>query len=294
MAEYILSCSSTADMPESFFTERQIPYVCFHYTIDGETYPDDLGKTMDFDTFYSRLSSGSTSVTTQVNVSQYEALWEPYLIEGKDVIHVTLSSCISGTYNSACAAAESLREKYPDRKLYVIDSLCASGGYGLLMTVLADRRDSGASIDELHEYGEDMKMHIQHWIFSSDLTHYLRGGRISKLAFAAGKILNICPLINMDVDGKLAILEKPRTKKKAIDRTVEIMGENLADVTSYDGYCYISSSACQDIADQLQTAIEERFPFMTGRIKHFSIGTVIGSHTGPGTVAVFFVGKRRG
>ena len=155
-------------------------------------------------------------MTSQINAAEYEEYFEAFLKEGKDVIHVWLSSCISGSFNSANIAKEMLLEKYPDRKLYVIDSLAASSGFGLLVDKMADLRDEGKSIDELRDWTEENKLRLHHWFFSSDLTFYIKGGRVSKTSGFVAGILNICPLLNVDYNGKLIPREKIRTKRRAI------------------------------------------------------------------------------
>ena len=152
MADYVLSCCSTADLPAEYFAERNVAYTCFHYNMDGKEYPDDLGKSMPFDEFYRRIADGAQPTTSQVNVQQYLDYFEPFLKEGKDVLHLAFSSGLSGSYNSACIARETLLETYPDAKLYIVDTLGASSGYGLLVDAAADLRDSGKSIDEVYAF----------------------------------------------------------------------------------------------------------------------------------------------
>ena len=293
MADYILSCCSTADLTKNIFEKRQISYICFHYELDGKQYPDDLGETMPFDQFYQAMAEGADTKTSQVNVDEFCNYFEPFLKEGKDILHLTLSSGISGVYNSACVAQEMMQEKYPDRKIYVLDSLSASSGYGLFMDRLADMRDAGKSIDELYQWAQDHRENLQHWFFTSDLTFLIRGGRVSKAAGLIGGMMNICPLMTVDPEGKLVARQKVRTKKKVLQAIVDKMAETAENGTDYSGKCYISNSACEEDAEAVAKLIEERFPRLQGRVEIFSIGTTIGSHTGPGTVALFFWGKER-
>lgn len=158
MEEYIISCCSTADLSMEHFQERNISYICFHYELDGKEYPDDCGKTMDFEEFYRRMDNGAQTKTSQVNIEEFETYFEPFLKAGKDILHVSLSSGISGVMNSAMAAKAELEEKYPDRRIYVVDSLGASSGYGLLMDRLADLRDEGMDIDTLYHWTEEHKL----------------------------------------------------------------------------------------------------------------------------------------
>lgn len=293
MGQYVITCCSTADMPDEYFSERYIPYVCFHFNIDGKQYPDDLGKSMPFEEFYSKMSSGSQATTSQVNVEEFIKFFEPFLINGKDIIHISLSSGLSGAYHSANIAKQELLSKYPNRRLEVVDSLGASSGYGLLMDMMADVRDQGASFEEAHQWAETNKLFIHHWFFSTDLTFYIKGGRISKTAGLFGTLLEICPLLNMDACGHLIPREKIRSKKKVIQAIVEKMKAHAKDGMKYNGKCFISNSACLQDAKEVANMIEAAFPYLDGKVMINNVGTVIGSHTGPGTVALFFVGDQR-
>ena len=293
MSEYIISCCSTADLSKEHFINRNIHYICFHYFLDGKPYADDLGQSMPFDKFYEAMANGADTKTSQINMEEFVEYFEPFLQEGKDIIHLTLSSGISGVYNSAMLAKEELAEKYPDRKIYIIDSLAASSGYGLLMDKLADLRDEGMDIDTLAKWAEDNRLKLNHWFFSTDLTFYVKGGRISKAAGAIGGMLNICPLLNVDLEGRLIPRQKIRTKKKVIAAIAEKMKELAENGTDYNGKCYISQSACYEDARAVADLVEAAFPHLNGKVEINSIGTTIGSHTGPGTVALFFWGQER-
>ena len=293
MNQYILSCCSTADLSKEHFQKRNISYICFHYELDGVPYPDDLGETMPFDKFYQAMVDGADTKTSQVNAAEYIEYFEAFLKEGKDIVHITLSSGISGSYNSARIAQEELLEKYPERKLYIIDSLNAASGFGLFMDKLADLRDSGMSAEELSAWAEENKLHCQAWFFSSDLTFFVKGGRVSKTSGFVGNLLNICPLLNVSFEGKLVPRFKIRTKKKAIAAIVDKIDELAENGTDYAGKCFISNSACEKDAQAVADLITERFPKLSGKVLINSIGTTIGSHTGPGTVALFYWGSKR-
>ena len=294
MGKFVISCCSTADLSEEHFKERNISYICFHFELDGKEYPDDLGKSIPFDEFYHAMQDGAETKTSQINVEEFEQYFEPFLQEGYDILHVTLSSGITGVVNSANLARDLLAERYPDRKIYIVDSLGASSGYGLLMDRLADLRDEGKTIDEIYEWALAHRLNMHHWFFSTDLTFYIKGGRISKTAGFVGGMLNICPLLNMDSQGRLIPRYKIRTKKKVIRTIVDKMEECAQDGTGYSGKCYMSHSACYDDARAVADLVEERFPNLDGKVEINDIGTTIGSHTGPGTVALFFWGEERG
>ncbi len=293
MGDFILSCCSTADLTAEHFRKRDIRYICFHYTLDGVQLPDDLGQSMPFEEFYRRMAAGAETSTSQVNADEFEAYFAAFLEAGKDVLHVTLSSGISGVINSATIARENLEKKYPDRKIYVVDSLGASSGYGLLMDKLADLRDEGMGIDAVRNWAEAHKLELNHWFFSTDLSFYIKGGRISKTAGMFGRLLNICPLLNMDGQGRLVPRAKVRTKHKVIREIVDRMIEHADNGIDYDGKCYLSHSACIEDAKAVAALVAANFPKISGEVEINDVGTTIGSHTGPGTVALFFWGDRR-
>jgi DegV family protein with EDD domain len=293
MADYILSCCSTADLTHEHFQKRDIHYVCFHFEINGKQYPDDLGQSYPFDKFYADMAAGAMTKTSQVNVDEYINYFTPFLEAGKDILHVSLSSGLSGTYNAANVARGELLARFPDRKIYIIDSLGASSGYGLLMDKLADLRDFGYGIDKLADWANLHRLEVHHWFFSTDLTFYVRGGRVSKAAGWFGTVLNICPLLNMDNLGRLIPRYKIRGKKKVVTEIVEKMKEHARDGLNYDGKCYICNSACYDDAKAVANLVEANFPRLDGPVEIYNIGTTIGSHTGPGTVALFFWGDKR-
>lgn len=293
MGNFVICCDSTADLSKEHFERRDIHYVCFHFFLDGKEYYDDLGQSVPFDQFYQAMADGAETSTSQVNVEEYISFWKPMLEEGKDILHLCLSSGISGTINSANNAAEILKEDFPDRKIYVVDSLGASSGYGLIMETLADKRDEGMDLEQLYAWVEEHKLNMHHWFFSTDLTFFVKGGRISKASGVFGGMLNICPLMNMDNEGHLVPRFKIPGKKKVIKEIVKKMGECADDGYDYSGKCFISNAGCYDDARAVADLIEEQFPKLNGKVVINSVGTTIGSHTGPGTVALFFWGGKR-
>lgn len=293
MPDYVVTCCSTADMPYEYFEKKSIPFICFHYQIDGKEYADDLGQTIPFEEFYARIAAGSMPTTSQVNIGEFMDFFEQFLNDGKDIIHISLSSGLSGSYNSARIAANELLLKYPERKILVVDSLGASSGYGLLIDAAADMRNKGVVIDETFAWIEEHKLNINHWFFSTDLQHYKRGGRISAASAMMGTLLNICPLLYVNYKGELIPRAKIRGKKRIIAEMLHMMKEHAQNHASYSGKCFISHSACFQDARLLADLIEEGFPLLDGPVMINSVGTVIGAHTGPGTVALFFFGDKR-
>lgn len=202
MSQFILSCCSTADLTKEHFESRNIHYICFHYELDGKQYEDDLGESLSFDDLYQAMKQGAETKTSQINVTEYEEYFDKFLKQGKDILHLCVSSGVSGAYNSANIAKKILQERYPERKIYIVDSLGGSSGCGLLMDDLADLRDEGKTIDELYQWINENKLKMQHWLFSTDLTFFIKGGRISKTAGFVGSVLNINPVISVNGRGR--------------------------------------------------------------------------------------------
>lgn len=293
MADYILATCSTADLSAEYLASRNIEYIGFNYYLAGKEMVDDLGKSLSFKDFYQAMRDGADTKTSQPNADAYVEFCTPFLEQGKDIIILNLSSGLSGAQNSARIAIDELKEKYPERKVYSVDSLGASSGMGLLVDKMADLRDSGMSIDDLYAWTEENKLTLHHWFFSTDLTFFVRGGRVSKVAGWFGTVLKICPLLNVDKEGRLIPREKIRGKASVIKQIVNKMIENATDGLEYKEKCFISHADCEDDAKAVASIIEESFPQLKDKIIINSIGTTIGAHTGPGTVALFFFGKER-
>ena len=290
---YIISCCSTADLSEKHFSDRNIKYVCCHFSMDGKQYLDDLGKSISFDEFYKKLSKGAKVTTSQTGVGEFKEYFEDFLRRGFDILHVSLSSGISGAFNCANAAKNTLSEKYPDRKIYIIDSLSVSSGYGLLMDKIADFRDCGMDIDQLCTWIENNKIKINHWFFTTDLSYLIKGGRISRVSGMFGKLLNIYPLMTVNRSGKLVPKFKIRGKKHVMDKVLEQMELYAENGINYNDKCYISCADCYNDASILADLIEQKFHSLKEKVSIYNIGTVIGCHTGPGLVALFFFGSDR-
>jgi DegV family protein with EDD domain len=293
MNKFILSCCSTADLSKEQLDHRSISYICFHYELNDKQYLDDLGQTIPFPKFYDKMKQGADTKTSQVNVDEFESYFESFLNNGLDILHICLSSGLSGVINSANIARSNLIQRYPERKIYIVDSLGASSGYGLIMDTLTSLRDNGKTIDELYDWINANRLHMHHWFFSTDLSFYVKGGRISKTEGMLGNILNICPLLNMDHEGHLVPRYKIRSKRKVIQEIVNKMAENASDGLGYSGKCYISHADCYEDARAVADLVEKTFPNLMGNVEINYVGTTIGSHTGPNTVALFFWGGER-
>ena len=293
MASYVLSGCSAADLSKEHFERIGVKYICMHFTLDGVAYLDDLGQSMPADEMYARMARGASTSTSQISIGEYVDYFSTFCEQGLDIVHVSLSSGISGTYGSAANAALIVKERYPEREIYVVDSLGASSGYGLILDTAAAMRDTGLSAKELADWVKENRLKLHHWFFSTDLSSYVRGGRISKTAAFFGGVLQICPLLNMDNLGRLIPRNKIRTKKNVIREIVARMVEHAENGTAYDGKCFISMSACREDAEAVAALVEEKFPKLNGKVLINNIGGLIGAHTGPGTVALFFWGDER-
>lgn len=291
--QFILSCESTVDLPYSYVEGRDIPVLFYSYMVDGEVYADDMGRDPEaLPRFYRMLAAGAMPTTSQINEFQYLEFFEALLQKG-DVLHINFGSGMTSSVNNAFAAAGQLREKYPQRRLVVIDSLCSSSGYGLLVDYAADMRDSGKSLDETAEWVRAHCKRVHHQFYSTELDFYRRSGRMSGAAATVATILNICPIMRLDDGGRIIAYDKVRGKKNAIARTVDAMAAHAEGGVNYSGKCFICHSNCLPEALETKAAVEARFPQMDGEARICDIGTIIASHCGPGTVAVFFLGDER-
>ena len=291
--KFILSCESTVDLPFSYINGRDIPVLFYSYLVDGQEYPDDMGRDPQaLPGFYQMLEEGKLPTTSHINEFQYETFFEEQLQKG-DVLHIAFGSGMTASINNAYAAAELLKQKYPDRKLLVIDSLCASSGYGMLVDYAADMRDKGCSMEEIEQWITDNRQSIHHQFFSTDLSFFRRSGRVSGPMATLGTVLGICPLMRLDDKGRIYAYDKVRGKKNDIKETVKAMEAHARKGMDYDGKCWVCHSNCLSEAEALVFELKKRFPHIDGDIRICDIGTIIASHCGAGTVAVFFLGDMR-
>ncbi|MEE0884606.1 MAG: DegV family protein [Faecalimonas sp.] len=286
MREFVISADSTVDLPKQFLEEKQVPVVSLSYIIDGATYKDGEGLTSK--EFYDKIREGAMPTTSQVNPEQARDLFEPILKEGKDILHIAFTSGLSGTYNSCRIAAEELSEEYPDRNIVVIDSLCAASGGGLLLYKALELKEQGKSFDEIATWVEENKLHVCHDVTVDDLFHLHRGGRVSKTSAVLGTIIKIKPIIHVNDEGKLIVIGKERGRKKALQTLVERMAEKSQGFDN-DIVMITHGDALED-AEYVKGLIQERFGITNIMIN--PLGTVIGSHTGPGVISIFYMGNR--
>lgn len=287
MREFVITVNSTVDLPREWVEERNVPVIPLKYTIDGETYTDMYG--LSGKEFFAKLKEGHMSVTSQVNPDEAREALEPFLKAGKDVLHLGFSSGLSGTYNSMRIAGEELAEEYPDAKVIIIDTLCACLGEGLLLYKALQLKDAGKSVDEVAQWVEENKLHICHNVTVDDLNHLHRGGRVSKATAILGTAVQIKPIIHMDNEGKLQVIGKQRGRKKSLNKIVDMAVEQSR---GWDNdMVMITHGDCIEDAQYVADLVREKMGVQ--QILIHNIGTVIGSHTGPGVVAVFFMGEKR-
>lgn len=289
MKDYIITVNSTVDLPKEWLNERSVPVVPLSYTIDGETYEDMDG--LPSKEFFGKLREGKMAVTSQVSPDGAKKALEPFLEEGKDILHLAFSSALSGTCNSMQIAAKELMEAYPERKIIVVDTLCACLGEGLLLYYALKRKSEGLSLEETAKWVEENKLHVCHNVTIDDLEHLHRGGRISKTVAVLGGMVKIKPMIHMDDEGALKVIGKERGRKKALNRIVDTALEQSKGSGLENDVIMITHGDCEEDAKYVAELVREKMGIGNILVNH--IGTVIGSHTGPGVVAVFCMGNKR-
>lgn len=291
---FVLSCESTVDMPYSYVSGRSIPILFYSYSVDGVEYEDDMGKTADgLSRFYDFLAQGKLPSTSQINVYRYLDYFEELLRENDNILHIAFGSGMTPSVNNALEAAKQLEEKYPEKKITVVDSTCSSSGYGLIVDYAADMRDEGKTVAEITEWLEANKRCVHHQFYSTDMKFFKRSGRVSGVAATVATILGICPIMRLNDAGKIIAYDKVRGKAAALNRTVAETLNHIRNGKEYNGKLFISHSNCIEDAKRTAEAIENEIPALKGKIKIFNIGTIIASHSGSGTVAVFFLGDER-
>lgn len=288
MSSYVIFADTGADISLSLLGEWGVKHCPLTFAFDGDGVSHGGGD-MPVKEFYDKMRAGGVARTSAMNIETAKSYFEPELKAGNDVFYLTFSSGLSSTYASACTAAEDLAEEYPERKVVVVDSLAASAGYGLLLRLAVKKRDAGATIEELAEYCESIRLKICHWFTVDDLVYLKRGGRVSATAALAGAVLGIKPILHVDDEGHLINMAKVRGRKASIKALADKYGE-LRD-PSEDGTVFVSNGDCPADAAALADQLSERFGVKVELIT--DIGPVIGAHSGPGTLAVFFVGTHR-
>ena len=288
MSDYVIVTDSSADLPASLVQELGVEVLPLSFTVQGKTYhnyPDD--REMDPKVFYKMLRDGEMATTSAINVAEYTNMLEPLLQAGKDVLVLAFSSGLSTTYQSSVIAVNELSEQYPDRKIYTVDTLCASLGQGLLVWHAVQEQKKGKSIEEVRDWVEENKLHLCHWFTVDDLHFLKRGGRISAATAVVGTRLSIKPVLHVDDEGHLISMGKARGRGASLTALVDHMEQTVTDVDTV----FISHGDCLADAEKVAADVKKRFG--TRDVVINNVGPVIGAHAGPGTVALFFLGTKR-
>lgn len=289
MSEYVITTDNNSDLPEKYLKDHGVGCMYLSYSMDGKNYTHE--NFLPEHEFYEAMRNGSMPTTAQVNPENAKALLEPYLKEGKDILHIAFSSGLSGTYNSSRIAAEELMEEYTDRRIIVVDSLSASLGQGLLVWLAQQKKELGQTLEDVADWVEKNKLKMVHLFTVDDLNHLYRGGRVSRTTAIVGSMLNIKPVLHVDNEGKLTAIGKVRGRKKALQELVKLMDEKIGSFGADCDTIFISHGDCEQDAQYVAAKVKEKY-----NIKNIIINQVsatIGAHSGPGTMALFFVGDVR-
>lgn len=291
MAEYIISTDTSCDFPLEYVKQHQLPLVTLFYSIDGVTGENGCPSSDVLKNFYDKMRAGSMTKTQQASIEDTEKVFREILQEGKDILHIAFSSGLSGTANAARLAAENMMEEFPGRKTIVIDSLCASLGQGLLVDYALKLQQQGKTMEETAKWLEDHIQNICHLFTVEDLKYLQRGGRISKTTALVGTMIGIKPVLHVDPEGKLVSISKVRGRKQSIQALVNKMEENIGKYRGEKQPIFISHGDCIEDANYLAELVKERFGYDEFLIN--DVGPTIGAHSGPGTLALFFMGETR-
>ncbi len=291
--KYQLSCESTVDLPYDYVVGRDISVLFYSYTVDGVEHEDNMGRDPEaMKQFYQDMADGKNLSTSQINVFRYEEYFDELLKKG-DVLHIALGSGMSTSVDNAKEAANILKEKYPDRKIIVIDSLASSVGYGLMIDTVADMRDNGATMEEIEDWVIANRNKLQSEFFSTDLTQFKRSGRVSGPYATIGNVLGIYPRMHLNSEGRIIAYDIARGKKKVIQKMVKTIMQHIEDGEHYSKKIFLSHSNCPELAEELRAALIPYLGDVIANAPLYDIGTIIAVHTGPGTVCAFFWGDER-
>ena len=289
MSEYVITTDNNSDLPEKYLKDHGVGCMYLSYSMDGKNYTHE--NFLPEHEFYEAMRNGSMPTTAQVNPENAKALLEPYLKEGKDILHIAFSSGLSGTYNSSRIAAEELMEEYPDRRIIVVDSLSASLGQGLLVWLAQQKKELGQTLEDVADWAEKNKLKMVHLFTVDDLNYLYRGGRVSRTTAIVGSMLNIKPVLHVDNEGKLTAIGKVRGRKKALQELVKLMDEKIGSFGADCDTIFISHGDCEQDAQYVAAKVKEKYNIKNIIINQ--VGATIGAHSGPGTMALFFVGDVR-
>ena len=285
---FTLSCESTTDLNLQHFNKRNVPVLPYTYTVDGVDYVDDMREGNGLAIFYNQLASGKRPTTSLINVERYLDFFRPLLEKG-DLLHIAFSSTLSHSCQNAMLAAEALKQEFPNRKIYVVDSYCACVGYGILVDTLADLRDNGKNIDYLYDWAQNNKLRVHHHFFSTTLTYFRRSGRLSGPAALIGNMLKLCPVVRLDANGKMIAYAKVMSESKAINKMLGDISVLIENGREYSGKLWLAHSDYISIANKVVEELKQTYP--KADIRLFDIGPVVASHCGPGTLSMYFFGS---
>lgn len=280
---------SACDLTRDYIKNNNIGLLSLILNLNGQAIKDDLGETLSYKDFYNKMREGATPTTSQINAHEFEEEFIKYIKNGDSIIYISLSSNLSGTFNSANIAKKNLMDEYPNANIYLVDSLSVSVGQGLLVAKACEMRDSGIGAEEIVNWLEENKRKVIHSILIDDLNHLKRGGRISGATAAIGGLLNIKPTLFLDDEGKLIQGEKIKGKKKALRFLVNEVREKAVDTENE--ILYICHGDCLEEAETLRDMILEEVKFKNVIINY--VGNVVGAHAGPGVLAAVFLGSNR-
>lgn len=289
MNNYIITTDTTTDLPEDYIKKHDLGIMSLTYTLEGTTYSKD--NPLDVRLFYEKMRNGSMPTTSQVNPENAKNIFLPYLKDGYDILHIAFSSGLSGSYNSTRIAAEELSEEFPKRKITIIDSLAASLGEGLLVHKAVMLKEQGADLDTVADWVEQNKLHIVHNFTVDDLFHLHRGGRVSKATAILGTMINVKPILHVDDEGHLIALSKVRGRKKSLQALVDSMEKQMGAYRSQNDIVFISHGDSLADAQYVADLVKQRFGIESFLINY--VGPTIGAHSGPGTIALFYMGDYR-
>lgn len=292
MKEYVITVESTIDLNTDLVNKYNIKYLDNIYYLDDQEHFDNIKNNLQAEVFYKELSKGKSPKTTQINSDRFYNFFLEFVKEDLDIIHLSFSSGLSGTYHQATIARDMVLEDYPNSNIIIIDTLAASSGYGLLFTKAYEYKELGLNINELEEKLNDIKLNLNHWFYSTDLTYYIKGGRVTKAEGFIGKKLNICPILNVNDLGKLIPRHKVIGRKRVIRKMMDIISKEIENKNEYNDYIYISHSNMLDDVVDIKERLLDNYPNIKDVVIN-DIGPLIGSHTGEGTVAIFFFGEKR-
>ena len=291
MADYVISTDTSCDFPLEYVQEHQLPLVTLFYSIDGVSGSNGCPNAEELKNFYDKMRAGAQTKTQQASIEDTEQVFREVAQQGKDLLHIAFSSGLSGTANAARLAAENIMEEFPDRKIVVIDSLCASLGQGLLVDYAIRQREQGKTLEETAQWVQEHIQNLCHLFTVEDLKYLQRGGRISKTTALVGTMIGIKPVLHVDEEGKLVPIAKVRGRKASVQTLVQKMEENIGSFRQQKQTIFISHGDCLEDAKALAQMVKEKFGYDDFLINN--VGPTIGSHSGPGTLALFFLGEKR-